>query len=85
MRHPAEAMTRSPEPETGRSITLRERLAKVFLVLAGILLAVAALVTLPHLIPWLVCYPEAAALFGALLCLLTALLLRDGISAGRKQ
>jgi drug/metabolite transporter (DMT)-like permease len=69
--------------EIGRPTTLGERLAKGFLALAGVLLAGAILLTLPHLTPWLVCYPEAALLFGALLCLVTALLLRDRASAGR--
>jgi hypothetical protein len=76
-------------PETGQASDSRERLAKVLLGAAWVLLAVAALLTLPHLAPLLAgvvrrC-PEAALTAGALLCMITAWRLRGGVSARRGQ
>ncbi len=83
-------MSREQEgPETGQASDSRERLAKVLLGAAWVLLAVAALLTLPHLGPWLAGAlrrnPEAALTAGALLCMITAWRLRGGVSARRGQ
>jgi hypothetical protein len=76
-------------PETGQASDSRERLAKALLGAAWVLLAGAALLTLPHLAPWAAGvvrrYPEAALTAGALLCMITARRLRAGVSARKGQ
>ena len=76
-------------PETGQASDSRERLAKVLLGAAWVLLAVAALLTLLHLASWVAWFvrrsPEAALTAGALLCMITAWRLRAGVSAQKGQ
>jgi len=68
---------------------VRQRLAKVLLGAAWVLLAGAALLTLAQLGPWLAGAlrrnPEAALTAGALLCMITAWRLRAGVSAQKGQ
>ena len=76
-------------PEDGKTSAHRERLAKIFLGAAWLLLAMAALLTLPHLVPWLAGAlrrnPEAALMAGGLLCLIVALRFRSAVSAQKEQ